>query len=328
MYYTVASQTPGYLFQTTIFRNDRLTTTGGGVCIYISSKIPCKRLTGYEDPNIESLWPSIRQFRLPRSISLILLAIIYHPTSCGAVENQAIYNHIQSNVDTFLRNHPNGLVIITGDFNPLSTGLDEKMNKRLAGLSQIINVKTRGDAILEWCLTNIKKSFFEQVQLPQLGTSDHNSILIQTRISRLQNLDNSSIFKRDLRPSNLQRFGQWITSYDWSPILQTEDCKLKYKKFHEAITNKLEKLLPIKATQVRQSDKPWMTPSLKCSILKRQRMLHKYGKSSVMFMYWRNKVIVDVKSARTKYYCSSVSKLKLQPLQMVERGQVCRWFVL
>ena len=73
-----------------IFRNDRLTTTGGGVCIYINSKIPCKRLTGYEDPDIESLWLSIRPFRLPRSISLILLAVIYHPTSCGAAENQAL----------------------------------------------------------------------------------------------------------------------------------------------------------------------------------------------------------------------------------------------
>ena len=62
----------------------------------------------------------------------------------------------------------------------------------------------------------------------------------------------------------------------------------------------LEKLLPIKLTQVRQSDKPWMTPSLTCSILKRQRMLHKYGKSSVMFKYWRNKVIADVQKIKTQ----------------------------
>ena len=310
-----------------IFRNDRLTTIGGGVCIYVNSKIPCQRLIKYEDPGIESLWLSIRPFRLPKSISLISLAVIYHPSSCGAAENQALYNHIQTNVDTFLRNHPNGLVLITGDLNPLSTGLDGKIIKRLAGLSQIINVSTRGDAILDWCLTNVKKSFFEQVQLPQLGTSDHNTILIQTRIPRLQNQDNNSIFKRDLRPSNLQRFGQWLTSYDWSPILRIEDCEMKYKKFHEVITNMLEKLLPIKRTQIRQSDKPWMTPSLKCSIIKRQRMLHKYCKSSVMFKYWRNKVIIDVKSARSKYYIGQQVK-RQQPFEMVERGQVYWWFVL
>ena len=132
------------------------------------------------------------------------------PTTQSSSENQALYNYIQTNVDTFLRNHPNGLVLYTGDFNPLSTGLDGKMIGRLAGLSQILNVRTRGDAILDWYLTNVKKSFFEQVQLPQLGTSDHNTVLIQTRIPRLQNQDNNSIFKRDLRRSNLQNLASGL----------------------------------------------------------------------------------------------------------------------
>ena len=47
-----------------IFWNDRLTTTGGGVCIY-NSTIPCKRLKEYKDQGIESLRMSIRPFRLP-----------------------------------------------------------------------------------------------------------------------------------------------------------------------------------------------------------------------------------------------------------------------
>ena len=61
-----------------IFRNDRLTTIDGGVCIYVNSKIPSQRLIKYEDQGIESLWLSIRPFRLPRSISLILLAVTLH----------------------------------------------------------------------------------------------------------------------------------------------------------------------------------------------------------------------------------------------------------
>ena len=61
---------------------------------------------------------------------------------------------------SILRNHPDALLLITGYFNPSSTGFDERMVKRIAGLTQIINVKTRGNAILDWCLTNAKKSFF------------------------------------------------------------------------------------------------------------------------------------------------------------------------
>ena len=56
----------------------------------------------------------------------ILLAVIYHPTSSGALENSELYNHIQSNVDSFLCRHPDAVVIVTGDFNPTSTGFNDK----------------------------------------------------------------------------------------------------------------------------------------------------------------------------------------------------------
>ena len=77
-----------------------------------------------------------------------------------------IFNQMSTPFFAIIRN---GLVIITSDFNPLSTDLDQKMNKGLAGLSQIINVKTRGDAILEWCLTNVKKFSLNRYNFLNLG---------------------------------------------------------------------------------------------------------------------------------------------------------------
>ena len=53
-----------------------------------------------------------------------------------------------------------------------------------------------------------------------------------------------------------------------------------------------------------------VTQSLKSSINKRQKLLHKYGKNSETYKYWRNKVQRDVKSAREKYYMNAVEKLK------------------
>jgi hypothetical protein len=108
---------------------------------------------------------------------------------------------------------------------------------------------------------------------------------------------------------NLISWIQWISSYDWSPVLHVHDCDLKFQKFHD-IANMVDKFLPITRTKVRQSDKPWMTPSLKISISNRQKALYKHGKSSTMFKYWCNKVIMDVKSARAKYCATSVCKLK------------------
>ena len=130
------------------FRNDRLFSRGGGVCVYINAGIYCRKLEHFEHPDIESLWIVLRPKRLPRSISIILLAVIYH-TSSGADVNSELYNHIQSNIDSFLSHHPDALVYIPGDFNPVSTLPDEKHLKRLTGLTQIIKVPTRSNSILD-----------------------------------------------------------------------------------------------------------------------------------------------------------------------------------
>jgi hypothetical protein len=180
------------------FRNDRTYSCGGGVCIYIKEEIYCRRLEHFEDPAIESLWLLLRPKRLPRSISALLLAVIYHTTSCGANENFELYNHIQRNVESFLSLHPDGLVFVTGDFNPVSTLFDEKRLKRLSGLTQIIKVPTRHNAILDWCLTNAKKVVFDVSQLPPIGSSDHNAILIKPHKDRLENSCNKRVCKRDL----------------------------------------------------------------------------------------------------------------------------------
>ena len=136
-----------------LFRNDRTVSIGGGVCILVNKNIFCKRLIEFENPNIESLWLSLSPRRLPRSISIILVDVVYHSTSSGASENYELYNHMQCNVDTFLRDHPDALVLVT----PTSTGFNEKHVKRLSGLSQIVDVTTRENSILDWCLTNTKK---------------------------------------------------------------------------------------------------------------------------------------------------------------------------
>jgi hypothetical protein len=156
-----------------VFRNDRAVASGGGVCVHIRSSIKCRRIKEFENPLVESLWLSVRPRYLSRSISAILLAVIYHTTSSGALENSELYNHIQSNVDSFRCRHPDAIVIVTGDFNPTSTGFNDKHLKRISGLTQIINVPTRQNSILDWCLVNVKALAYTCSQLPLVGSSDH-----------------------------------------------------------------------------------------------------------------------------------------------------------
>ena len=269
-----------------------------------------RRIYDFENFSIESLWISVRPDWLPRSISVILIANIYHSTSCNAEDNLELYNHIQSNVDLFLLDHPDALVMICGDFNPATTGFNANRVKQLSGLRQIIKVPTRGEAILDWCLINMKHLNFEIIQLPAVGSSDHNSILVKGYLHRVSKPSNDRIWKRDLRDSNINFFGQWITNYDWSPIFETVDCEAKYNEFNIVMSTMIEHFFPKKQLKTRKSDKAWLTQSLKFSIRRRQRALYLYGKTSQIFKFWRNRVQQEAKSARNKFYHQTVKKLK------------------
>ena len=70
-----------------VIRNYRCSSCGVGVCIFINNNIYCQCLTAFEDSTVEYLWLLIRPTWLPRSTSVILLAVIYHSTSAGHTEN-------------------------------------------------------------------------------------------------------------------------------------------------------------------------------------------------------------------------------------------------
>ena len=122
--------------------------------------------------------------------------------------------------------------------------------------------------------------------------------------------DNSHIWKRDLRDSRIRPFGRYITTFDWSPILDIHDCDTKYEKFNDTMITMIENVFPLKRIKVRKCDKPWMTSSIKSAIGRRQKALHESGKNSDIYKYWRNRVQSCIKVARKIYYMRSIEKLK------------------
>ena len=131
-----------------LFRRDR-PTHAGGVCIFVDAEIPCSCLRAFESSEIESIWVKARPLRLPRQVSMILVGTVYHPPSSTVEDNQRLLQHIQDNVESFLRDHPEGLIFICGDFNPTSTRITELAVKRATGLSEIVKVNTRDSGTLD-----------------------------------------------------------------------------------------------------------------------------------------------------------------------------------
>ena len=71
----------------------------------------------------EILRLQIRSRRLPRAVSSILIAVVYHPPHASADDNYELYDYIQDVVDSYLGSHSYGLICIAGDFNSNSTNI-------------------------------------------------------------------------------------------------------------------------------------------------------------------------------------------------------------
>ena len=59
------------------------------------------------------------------------ICVVYPTTSNREPENLKLKDHIQRNLFSILKKYPNALILITGDFNPNSTGLKGIGNKKI-----------------------------------------------------------------------------------------------------------------------------------------------------------------------------------------------------
>ena len=210
----------------------------------------------------------------PRAVSSILVAVIYHPTNYGATENLALVEHIRLNV--YLFSHPDGVIIISGDFNCPSTGLTERQVKHATGLAQVMKVLTRDSSILDWYFTNRPKLFFEPLQLPKIGRSDHFSILLESHSSQIESKTRTKvIYEQDVRDSRLRDFGNWITRQDWSEILSLPSATKKCDKFYSIMSFVVTYFFLLQRVKI-SGNKPWITSPLKILICKHQKALRLY----------------------------------------------------
>ena len=89
-------------------------------------------------------------------------------------------DHLVTCVDGFIWKHPECGVIITGDFNQMNDSFLKTHYK----FSQIVKVATRGQAILDKIWTHMNMVYSKPVTVAELGTSDHNMVLLKPSSKR------------------------------------------------------------------------------------------------------------------------------------------------
>ena len=216
------------------------------------------------------------------------------------------------NIEAFLNSCPDGLAIVSGDFNPLSTRIKSADVTMATGLKQIVKFPTRNDAILDWCFPNKPNLLSNPVQLPKIGTSDHNVFMISpaSNIHPSNKMRPKRILVRDIRRSRLREFGAWVTSMDWSIIKQIPSVQEKVDLLYSCLTFAVNLFLPLRKVKVSSTDKPWILAGLKLLIAKRQKALVIHGKSSQVYKALRNRVQRECSMCKKRFYNNKVSSLQ------------------
>ena len=146
--------------------------TGGGVARYIMNSFMNKILSNLEEKELEVIWLKIMPKKLPRKFSCIHIACIYFTQM---TEYAKMREHVITCVDGVIRKHSECGVILTGYFNQMNDSFLRTHYK----FSQIVNVATRGQAILDKIRTNMNMVYSKPVTVAELGTSDHNMVLLK-----------------------------------------------------------------------------------------------------------------------------------------------------
>ena len=218
--------------------------------------------------------------------------------------------------------------INTLDFTPILDSYDT--------LRQIVELPTHRNRILDVLVSCMEPLYYPAFVKPPLEcddglpgeASDHKIVVaIPKSLDVTHSLPVKRLIKYPPLPeSGLQEFGRFITTHDWSEVLNVSDVNNKVEAFHNTIRTKYEEVFPEKSIRVSQLDKPWMTPQLKAINRNMKREYWRNRKSNkwknlkrkfnnlkkVQVQDYYKKVIDEAKETNQSKWYTTVKKLGLQ----------------
>ena len=221
-----------------------------------------KRLEIDVPTHLECLWVSIRPNWLPRSFSIIIVCAVYYPgsTSIYAPPQEDLILHITATIQNLTSKFSNPLFIVAGDFNGLQTNeICDACN-----LKQVVKTKTRKNATLDLILTNIDNNLYlEPKSLPKIGGGDHFCLLYKPKNYEIPKIETKKVLMRKFPNSSVQKFGNWITKFQWDSEFEINNVNKKNEFFESLLWQNIDNCFPLKPVKIANTDKEWMTPYIK-----------------------------------------------------------------
>ncbi|XP_035657398.1 uncharacterized protein LOC118403068 [Branchiostoma floridae] len=259
-----------------------------------------------EETDLEVIWVQVRPRRLPRSVPVIALGVIYHPPCKNNKQgSDAMLTHLITRVDTILNHQPQAGILLCGDLNGLPL---KRLQTAHPTLKQIVKQPTRGAAILDVVITNLAQNYNKPQIIPPIGNSDHACVLLKSGIPAVKH-PTVRVPRRVVTPHRKREFEIALAVQDWTEVFEAVSVHDKVAKFYAILTSLQDTHCPVKMSPVRTNDKGWFTERVKKAIEKRQTEFQRHGKTQ-MWRSLRNKVNTAIRQAKNWHYRHCIQQLR------------------
>ena len=264
----------------------RMSKRGGGAAIVVDlQKFSLEKIEIANPNKLEVVWGILRPFTSGGNIKEIICAAFYSPPRSR--KNSLLLDHLVSTTHYLLSKWPDAGLILGGDKNNLNISV---LLSGIPRLRQIVTQNTHKNKILDVILTNLHSMYTVPVIVPPVPAddpshgvpSDHATPVAYPRsgCNIAQSREYITRISRPLPESGIREFGQWITSEDWSCILESESPSQQVSAFEKLLQFKLNTILPQKSMKFcKNFDKPFYTSDLKKLDRALKREYRKHQKS-------------------------------------------------
>ena len=279
-----------------IFRKDRL-SLGGGVLVF------CKTIYGAE---LCHCLKFSRDNTCNSDILCILLKphtlliVIYHPYWGHSACNAEVIDFLVDVVAHSRLVHATKSVIVCGDFNGLSDEIPAI--NALLNTESLFSFPTREGSQLDHVLTDCKSAFQEAYSSAPIGRSDHHVIVCPT-----MKMFHSKVLKIEIRSKTPVHCAKFAAALSCAPFLSQvkaeTDASAAVELFTKDLYNIYNENFPLRCVKLRTDDKPWIKPSLKLLINKRDRAFH--NGNNAKYIRLRESVILHTKKLKRDFLTST-----------------------
>ena len=135
-----------------------------------------------------------------------------------------------------------------------------------------------------------------------------------------------TIHTRPINQSGIDRFGQWITSYNWHSVYRCTDLHNKAELLQDILMSKYYECFPLKTIKLCDDDDPWVTSMVKQLDRAQRREFYKNQKSDKWVKLnteylklcekekerYANNIVLDLKTSNPSKWYSKLKRMSGQ----------------